>query len=84
MSRSWGEIVAELRRASHDLRLIIQNAELPGTEPDTVTDELPALTAPLNVAVPRSEHWALLGFLLEDLRRIHEELVAATEGADAA
>ncbi|GGF13457.1 FUSC family protein [Subtercola lobariae] len=74
-----GEIVSELRRAAHDLRLVIQNAELPGTEPDTVTDEMPALTAPLDIGVPRSEHWVLLGFLLEDLRRIHEELVAATE-----
>jgi uncharacterized membrane protein YgaE (UPF0421/DUF939 family) len=78
-----GEIVAEMRRAAHDLRLIIQNAELPGTGPDTVTDEQPALTAPLTIAVPSSEHWVLLGFLLEDLRRIHEELVAATEGANA-
>ncbi|CAN5272389.1 aromatic acid exporter family protein [soil metagenome] len=74
-----GEIVAEMGRAAHDLRLVIANAELPGTELEPVTDELPALTAPLAIAVPRSEHWVLLGFLLEDLRRIHEELVDATE-----
>ncbi|MEA9984476.1 FUSC family protein [Subtercola sp. RTI3] len=72
-----GEIVAELTRAAHDLRLVILNADLPGTRPEVV-DALPALTAPLMVAVPRSEHWILLGFLLEDLRRIHEELVEAT------
>ncbi|MBM7473345.1 FUSC family protein [Subtercola frigoramans] len=74
-----GEIVAEMGRASHDLRLVIANAELPGTEPEAAVDDQPALTAPLAIAVPRSEHWVLLGFLLEDLRRIHEELVEATE-----
>lgn len=75
------EIVAELRRASHDLRLVIQSADLPGAaEPLVpVLDDLPALTAPLTIARPSSEHWVLLGFLLEDLRRIHEELVDATD-----
>ncbi|MEF2978689.1 FUSC family protein [Subtercola sp. YIM 133946] len=77
------EIASEMARAAHDLRLVILNADLPGTEPEPVTDELPALTAPLAVAVPRSQHWVLLGFLLEDLRRIHEELVTATEGSRA-
>ncbi|MCU1481081.1 MAG: hypothetical protein JWQ19_1867 [Subtercola sp.] len=78
-----GDIVSELTRAAHDLRLIILNADLPGTEPEPVTDELPALTAPLSIAIPRSEHWVLLGFLLEDLRRIHEELVTATDDVRA-
>ncbi|WP_253258847.1 FUSC family protein [Subtercola boreus] len=77
------EVVSELRRASHDLRLVIQNADLPGaTGPSVpVLDDLPALTAPLTIARPSSEHWVLLGFLLEDLRRIHEELVDATADA---
>jgi uncharacterized membrane protein YgaE (UPF0421/DUF939 family) len=80
------EIVSELERASHDLRLVIRSANLPGTPVDAplpqapVLDAVPALTAPLTVAVPSSEHWMLLGFLLEDLRRIHEELVEATAG----
>ncbi|WP_233189104.1 aromatic acid exporter family protein [Subtercola sp. Z020] len=78
------EIVSELERASHDLRLVIRSANLPGTPAASslpqapVPDALPALTAPLTVAVPSSAHWVLLGFLLEDLRRIHEELVEAT------
>ncbi|RFA22583.1 hypothetical protein B7R25_02915 [Subtercola boreus] len=74
------EIVSEMQRASHDLRLVILNADLPGAAVlQAVPDDLPALTAPLRVTVPSSEHWVLLGFLLEDLRRIHEEIVEATD-----
>ena len=40
---------------------------------------LPALTAPLAVHRPTSQHWILIGSLLEDLRRIHETLAEATE-----
>ena len=42
------------------------------TQPPTAS--IPALTAPLDVGVPASEHWILIGSLLEDLRRIHETL----------
>jgi hypothetical protein len=37
--------------------------------------ELPALTAPLVVTTPNAEHWILLGSLLEDLRRVREEIL---------
>jgi hypothetical protein len=32
------------------------------------------LTAPLSVAAPNSRHWVLIGSLVEDLRRIHDEI----------
>lgn len=72
------EIVDEMQRASHDLRLVIMNADLPGISQDLTLSESPTLTEPLMAINPRSEHWVLMGSLLEDLRRIHEELVAAT------
>ena len=36
---------------------------------------IPALTAPLVVRPPSSQHWILIGSLLEDLRRIHGGLL---------
>ena len=66
-------LAEELRRAAHDLRLVGRDTE--GAEPEPVTSELPALTAPLRVAVPHPEHWVLIGSLLEDLRRVREEIM---------
>ncbi|AZZ57518.1 FUSC family protein [Rathayibacter iranicus] len=67
-------IAVQLHRAAHDLRLLVQSAvDLP--EPEAITDELPALTAPLVIATPHPQHWILLGALAEDLRRIREEIV---------
>lgn len=69
-------IADELTRAAHDLRLravstvSLSDAVHPAVEP-------PALTAPLTVTLPHPEHWVLIGSLLEDLRRIHEEIEAA-------
>ncbi|WIB36867.1 hypothetical protein [Curtobacterium sp. MCJR17_043] len=34
-----------------------------------------ALTAPLAVVRPNSRHWVLIGALLEDVRRVREELL---------
>jgi uncharacterized membrane protein YgaE (UPF0421/DUF939 family) len=65
-------LAEELRRAAHDLRLVGRDIE--GTEPAPVTSELPALTRPLSVLVPHPEHWVLIGSLLEDLRRVREEI----------
>lgn len=66
------EIASQLERAGHDLRGVV-DAGL-GSVPD---DELeaPLLTAP--VVVPRANpvHWILIGSLLEDLRRVREEIV---------
>ena len=72
------DIVTELRRAAHDLRLIGRDPE--GSEPATVTAELPALTAPLSILKPHPTHWILIGSLLEDLRRVREEIMGT--GAD--
>jgi len=71
-------IATELERAAHDLRLVGRDPE--GSEPDTVTAEQPALTQPLSVLVPHAEHWVLIGSLLEDLRRVREEIIGSTDG----
>ncbi|GGE87319.1 FUSC family protein [Mycetocola zhadangensis] len=69
-------IAKELRRAAHDLRLLASPTfvrdEADATEPDT---DIPALTAPLRIARPHPEHWLLIGSLMEDLRRIREEII---------
>jgi uncharacterized membrane protein YgaE (UPF0421/DUF939 family) len=68
-------IGTELRRAGHDLRLLVVNDPRGATE-ESVT-ELPALTKPIQVGPPSEEHWVLIGTLLEDLRRVREEIVGA-------
>ena len=68
-----GEIATELRRAAHDLRLVGRDPE--GAGPEPVTAELPALTAPLRIVRPHPTHWILIGSLLEDLRRVREEII---------
>ncbi|SMH43967.1 Aromatic acid exporter family member 1 [Rathayibacter oskolensis] len=68
------DIAVQLHRAAHDLRLLVQSS-VAVPEPEVITDELPALTAPLVIATPHPEHWILLGALAEDLRRIREEIV---------
>lgn len=67
-------IAEQLRRAGHDVRLAVQIADLV-PEPETLTSAIPALTAPLVVRPPSSQHWILIGSLLEDLRRIHGGLL---------
>lgn len=74
-------IAEELRRAAHDLRLVMQNADLPGHDVEALTDQMPALTAPVAALVPDPTHWVLMGSLLEDLRRVREEILAAVEEA---
>jgi hypothetical protein len=54
------------------VRLAVQSAD--GAEPDALTSATPALTTPLVVRPPASDHWILVGSLMEDLRRIHGEL----------
>jgi hypothetical protein len=68
-------IADELRRASHDL-LLRAGALGGGHTRRNNEQEAPVLTAPLIVATPHPSHWVLLGSLLEDLRRIHEEIAA--------
>ena len=65
-------IAEQLHRAGHDVRLAVQSAD--AAEPDALTSAIPALTTPLVVRPPASDHWILVGSLMEDLRRIHGEL----------
>ncbi|KJQ54263.1 FUSC family protein [Microbacterium sp. SA39] len=67
-------IAEQLRRAGHDVRLAVQIADVT-PEPEPLTSAIPALTAPLVVRPPSSQHWILIGSLLEDLRRIHAGLL---------
>ncbi|GAA1145235.1 MULTISPECIES: aromatic acid exporter family protein [Microbacterium] len=67
-------IAEQLRRAGHDVRLAVQLAEV-SPEPEALTSAIPALTAPLVITPPSSGHWILIGSLMEDLRRIHGELL---------
>jgi uncharacterized membrane protein YccC len=69
-------IAEQLRRVAHDVRLAVRIAE---PEPEPMTSETPALTSALVIAPPTSGHWILVGSLMEDLRRIREELVGQTE-----
>jgi uncharacterized membrane protein YccC len=65
-------IAEQLRRAAHDVRLAVHLADV---DPEPMTSALPALTSPLVVSPPKSGHWILIGSLMEDLRRIRDELV---------
>lgn len=64
-------ISLELERAAHDVQLLGRDEKV-GT-----SDELPppALTAPLVIAEPDPRHWILVGSLMEDIRRVREEIV---------
>ncbi|WP_449277481.1 FUSC family protein [Leucobacter sp. GX24907] len=63
-------MVEEMRRAAHDLSLLVD--PLPGTAQATAGqhDEPRALTAPYTIPTPHPEHWILIGSLMEDLRRV--------------
>lgn len=67
-------IAEQLHRAAHDVRLAAEVASL-GIEPEPLTSTIPALTAPLVVKPPSSDHWILIGSLMEDLRRVREGLL---------
>lgn len=64
----------ELGRAAHDVRLLVHTIDAPQLDehPDAA---VPALTAPLRIVTPHPEHWILIGSLLEDLRRVREEIL---------
>jgi uncharacterized membrane protein YgaE (UPF0421/DUF939 family) len=68
-------VSTELSRAAHDLRIRTRQG---GTAPHEATtdaqDEM-VLTAPLRIATPHPQHWILVGSLMEDLRRVREEIV---------
>src|SRR5690606_34573852 len=66
-------IAEQLRRGAHDVRLALRPTGTAAEEPPETTT-VPALTRPYTVIAPSGDHWILVGALLEDLRRIHEEL----------
>lgn len=70
-------IAEEMRRAAHDIRreLRLTLVDQYGT---TFPETAPALTAPLVFKAPSGMRWILIGSLMEDLRRIREELGART------
>ena len=61
----------ELERAAHDLRLL---TVAPSTSVEETPVEPPALTTPLTITTPHPQHWILIGALMEDLRRVREEI----------
>ncbi|MBC7441743.1 MAG: FUSC family protein [Ramlibacter sp.] len=67
-------ITVELSRAAHDLRLLTDHVDQPGRAPLNPVVEPPALTEPLVIFRPHPEHWILIGSLMEDLRRVREEI----------
>lgn len=73
-------IAEELRRSAHDLRLLSRDPDAPAAEPGTETAGLPVLTAPLVISTPDPRHWVLIGSLMEDLRRIHDEITGEDNG----
>lgn len=64
----------ELERAVHDLRLLARDTESTVASDRGRQEEL-ALTAPLRIATPHPQHWILIGSLMEDLRRVREEIL---------
>ncbi|MDJ0350447.1 FUSC family protein [Cryobacterium sp. PH29-G1] len=65
----------ELARAAHDLKLLArQEGDLTEVPDLPAIDDL-ALTAPLRIVTPHPDHWILIGSLMEDLRRVREEIV---------
>lgn len=68
------EITEQIRRAAHDVRLLVHLAEVDMTP---MTSVIPALTAPLELRTPSGLRWILIGSLMEDLRRIHDRLSSA-------
>jgi uncharacterized membrane protein YgaE (UPF0421/DUF939 family) len=74
-------IAEELRRAAHDLRLLADQRKAADDRAPR-TAELPALTAPLVIPTPHPEHWILIGSLMEDIRRVREEIIGSPEDQD--
>lgn len=80
-----GRIATELARIAIDVRALgartgaaSVGAGRRGGEADAARPDeghAPALTAPIPVIRPNSEHWVLIGALLEDIRRVREELL---------
>ena len=76
-------IAREASRAAHDLRLLAQDLTVDrrGSEEDEIggADDIPALTSPLMIPRPHPQHWILIGSLMEDIRRVREEIIGEEE-----
>ncbi|MCJ0701799.1 FUSC family protein [Frigoribacterium faeni] len=77
-------IAEDLRRAAHDVRLLARTTEEArpadtgrpaSSTPSPSPDDTPALTSPVQVLRPDPDNWVLVGSLLEDLRRVREEII---------
>lgn len=76
--RSVAGMAEEMRRAAHDLELLLDPslAGLPAASP---ADSEPTLTAPYLIPRPHPVHWVLIGSLMEDLRRVRESITHAQD-----
>ncbi|MFP7760671.1 FUSC family protein [Marisediminicola sp. LYQ85] len=87
-------IATELERVAHDVELVARRDGATGPRitrtgrgepaPDGASAtpgpaDIPALTAPLVVTSPDPENWILIGSLMEDLRRVREEIIGAED-----
>jgi hypothetical protein len=78
-----GRITTELARIGSAVRVLaarqggrdVPSAALPDTSPGREGGAAAALSAPIEVIRPNSRHWILVGALLEDIRRVREELL---------
>lgn len=78
--KSIRAISVEFNRAGHDLRLLVRNAGLPAVKtPHPDTSEIPALTAPITVIKPSLHNWVLIGFLMETLRLVRNEITGTLD-----
>jgi uncharacterized membrane protein YgaE (UPF0421/DUF939 family) len=71
-------IAQELSRSAHDLRLLAAQGTA-GQLEDGARANRPALTAPLVIATPHPKHWILVGSLMEDIRRVREEITGTAD-----
>lgn len=80
-----GGIATEVARIGSDVRALSARVESTRLDPSFaagadgddagVATAEPALTAPMEIVRPNSRHWVLIGALLEDVRRVREELL---------
>lgn len=66
-------LTGEMRKAAHDLRLLVNPEHV--QRPDAKTKPIPALTAPYTISQPNPKHWILIGSLLEDMRRLRNRIL---------
>lgn len=74
------QIAEEFIRSGHDLRLLVRDAGLPAhKQSHPATNEIPALTEPIRLTPPSGANWILIGFLMENLRRIRDEITGVAD-----